>query len=302
MSIQFDFDNIATTEFGLGLDQNDNRSYIHVPVDAEVQTALKEMVEETIRLMNKNSQNPETYSPSEKYASIEYVTLPITDNMASNIKLLHGAANIDEDTNALDDMGDCFAYFCRLHDTAGNTLTAVRRASQFKGVLKKRLIHFLDNTLKTIPDQVFKLDTDFDFIMDGQLVHILRPSGLEFTAQLQSEITAAVQTNIQAILTQISFIEFSNISDYAEKHPRAARYLASIKSQDEAKNINKEKLKLFCQTANVIVSEDNGKIVVKDIHVLSFLEVLDRRRFWIDITDEEDPELYRAPSRSKIKE
>lgn len=302
MSIQFDFNNITVTEFGLGLDQNDDRAYVQVPVDAEVQTALKEMVEETFRLMNKNTKDPETYSPSEKYASIEYVTLPIADDMATNIKLLHEATNLDEDINALTDMDVCFAYFCRLHDTAGNKLTAVRRASQFKGVLKKRLVRLLDNTLQTIPDQVFKLDMDFDFIMDGQLVHILRPSGLEFTAQLQSEITAAVQTNIQTISTHISFIDFTNISDYAEKHPRAARYLASIKSQDEARNINKEKLKRFCQTANVTVSEDNGKILVEDSDVLSFLEVLDRRRFWIDITDEEDPELYRAPSRSKIKE
>lgn len=304
MNIEFDFENITTTEFGLGLDQDDSRTYVQIPVDMTVQTALKEMVQETIKQFAKNSQEPETYSPSEKYASNEYVTLPINDDMAVNIKALHDAASLTENASALQSMDDCFAYFYRLHDNNGKKLTAVRRSSQFKGILKKknRMIRWLDDTLKAIPDDIFKLDSDFDFIVDDSLIHILRPSGLEFTAQLQGEITAAVKTNIQTISTQITFIDFTNISEYAEEHTRAARYLASIKSQQEAVNINKDKLKQFCETANISFSEDNGKIFVEEKDVLGFLEVMDRRRFWIDITDEDDPELYRAPSRSKIKD
>lgn len=299
MNIVFDFENIATAEFGFGLDQEPERSFIQIPIDIEIQIALKKMVQETIKKLKKSSEDPEKYSPSEKYASIEYVTLPLEDIMVSNLKNLHNATNLCEGSFNQDYINDCFGYFCTLIDDKNHKLTAIRRATQFKGVLKKRLIRFLDDTLKIVPDNIFKLDNDFDFIINNSTIHILRPSGLEFTAQLKEEIIKAVQANINIISREISFIDFSNVITYAKKHSRAARYIASIKSQN-TENIDQNKLILFCQTANVELTENNGKVIVDEKNILQFLEVLDRRRFSIDITNNDDPELYRASSRSKI--
>ncbi len=298
MTINFDFDNVTLTEFGLGLDQ-DQRSYVQVPVDGDVQNSLLEMAQETYRLMTEKTTTPETYQPSEKYASTEHLTLPLSDDMVTSIKELHDAANIEEDASALDAVDDCFAYYTRFADSQNRRLTAVRRASQFKGVLKKRLIRFGDNTLKIIPDKVFKLDNDFDFLVDSVKLHILRPSGLEFTAQLQEAIMAAVQSNVDTISSEITYVNFESISKYAQKHPRAARYIASIHSQSEAHNVDKDKLKLFCQRTGVSFTESNDLLEIDDANVMGFLEVLDRRRYEVDLV-EDSIEVFRASGRSPI--
>ena len=298
MTINFDFNNITLTEFGLGLDQ-DQRSYVQVPVDGDVQSSLLEMAQETSRLMTAIAATPENYQPSEKYASMEHLILALSDDMAISIKELHNAANIEEDATALDSANDCFAYYARFTDSQNRKLTAVRRASQFKGVLKKRLISWGDNTLKIIPDKVFKLDNDFDFLVDSEQLHILRPSGLEFTAQLQEAIMAAVQSNVDTISDEITYVNFESISVYAQKHPRAARYIASIRSQSEAHNVDKNKLKLFCQRTGVSFTETNNRLKIDDANVMGFLEVLDRRRYEVDLV-EDSVEVFRASGRSQI--
>lgn len=300
MTINFDFDNVTLTEFGLGLDQ-DQRSYVQVPVDGGVQDSLLEMARETYRLMTAVTTTPETYQPSEKYASTEHLILSLSDDVVTSIKELHDAANIDEDASALDAADDCFAYYVRFIDSQSRKLTAVRRASQFKGVLKKRLLikRVVDDTLEIVPDKVFKLDNDFDFLVDSNQLHILRPSGLEFTAQLQEAIMAAVQSNVDTISSEINYVNFESISEYAQKHPRAARYIASIRSQSEAHNVDKDKLKLFCQRTGVSFNERNNKLEIDDSNVMGFLEVLDRRRYEVDLV-KNSIEVFRASGRSPI--
>jgi len=305
MTINFDFNNVTLTEFGLGLDKSQRsyveelRSYVQVPVDGEVQKALLAMAQETYGLMMAESEIPETYQPSEKYASTEHLTLSLADDMVVSIKELHNAVNIEEDASALDLIDECFAYYARFTDAQNRRLTAVRRASQFKGVLKKQLIKIFDDTLQIIPDKVFKLDNDFDFLVDSGQLHILRPSGLEFTAQLQEAIMAAVQSNAVAISSDIFYVNFESISEYAQKHPRAARYIASIRSQSEAQNVDKDKLKLFCERTGVSFSESNNKLEIDDSNVMGFLEVLDRRRYEVDLV-KDSIEVFRASGRSPI--
>lgn len=301
MTINCDFDSITLTEFGLGLDQG-QRSYVQVPVDRGVQNSLLEMAQETNRLMTARTTTPQTYQPSEKYGSTEHLTLALSDDMVVSIKKLHEAANIEEDASAHKKADDCFAYYARFKDSKNQRLTAVRRATQFKGVLKKQLMSFADNTLKIIRDKVLRLDNDFDFLVDSEQLHILHPSGLEFTAQLQEAIMAAVQSNVNTISSKIAYVNFESISEYAKKHPRAARYIASIRSQSEADNVDKDKLKLFCQQTGVSFTESNGLLEIDDANVMRFLEVLDRRRYIVDLMEdsvEVTTEVFRASGRSR---
>ena len=149
-------------------------------------------------------------------------------------------------------------------------------------------------------ETVFKLDNDFDFIIQNDLIHILRPSGLEFTAQLQKAIMDAVPANIASIASEIDFVNFDSISQYAQNHPRAARYIASIKSQSEAINISQDKLERYCEKTNVVTNIVDGKINLDSSQIMGFLEVLDRRRYEIDLKDDGESEVYRAPSRSRV--
>jgi len=299
MRLEFDLTSVTVTEFGVGRDDGDGQTFVAIPVDADVQTALREMVQATWDAMQKVEDGPVKYEPSEKHGSTEYLYLPVTDDMAASVRELHEVTNLDIDGGALEEPADVFCYFVRLRDKKKRRLTALRRASQFKGVLKKRLIRLVSDSLKLIPDDVFKLDSDFDFLVDSANVHILRPSGFEFAGKLQEAILDAVPENVQAIRKDLAFVDFDDIEAYAAKRPRAARYLASIRGQAETKNIDRTALKKLCKNTGVEVSESKGRIVVATGHEMAFLEVLDRRRYELELVKGQ-PERFKAGSRTKL--
>lgn len=301
MKLDFDLANVTVTEFGVGRDDGNGQTFIAVPVDANVQTALREMVQATWDAMEEDEDGPGKYEPSEKHGATEYLYLPLNNDLAASVRDLHEAANLAIDATVLTDPADVFCYFARLTDTKQRRLTALRRATQFKGVLKSknRLVRMLDDTLRIVEDTVFKLDNDFDLLVDGVNVHILRPSGFEFAGKLQQAILDAVPENIKALRKDLPFVHFDGIKAYAGKRPRAARYLASIRGQNETKNIDKALLKKLCKETSVEVTEAKGKVTVAAGHEMGFLEVLDRRRYEVSLVKEK-PERYRAASRRKI--
>lgn len=300
MNLNFDFQNVTTTEFGIGQDDGDDQTFVFVSVDGEVQGALREMSQTTWTAMQKQSTTPTKYEPSEKYASCEYVYLPLTDHLAARMRDLHTANNLPTDGNALGNPSEVFCYFARFTDKHHRRLTALRRATQFKGVLKSRLIRLVSDALKLVEDKIFKLDVDFDLLIDVHNLHILRPSGFEFVGELQQAVLAAVPTNIDAIKQDLKFVEFSAIADYAGQHPRAARYLASIRAQKETKNIDKGLLKKHCKIMGIGIKESNGKLVVEGDDVMRFLEVMDRRQYQVELVKGR-PERFKAGSRSRLR-
>lgn len=303
MNLKFEFGNVNFTEFGVGREELDGQSFALVPVDSGIQQALSEMVEATRNGMEADKGQPALYEPSEKHAATEYLYLPLNDDKAELVRNLHEAANLDIDASALTEPSNMFCYFARFTDKQNRRLTALRRATQFKGVIKSknRLIRMLDDTLKIIEDTVFRLDNDFDLLVDSANIHILRPSGFEFTGKLQQAILDAVPANIKAVKNDLPFVQFDGIEEYARKHTRAARYLASIRAQEETKSIDKSALKKLCKSTGVEAKEAKGKVTVVAGHEMGFLEVLDRRRYEVSLVKEK-PERYRAASRRKIDE
>ncbi len=299
MKLEFDIQNVMVTEFGVGLDNDNGQTFVVVPVDVDVQAALHEMVHATWHTMQEDCDGPTMYQPSEKHCNIEYLYLPLGDVLASAIRELHDAENLAMDGHALEDSAPIFCYFARLTDDKGQRLTALRRASQFKGVVKNRLIQFVTDALKLIKDRVFKLDSDFDLLVDAKHVHILRPASFEFAGKLKQAILDAVAENIEAIGKDLVFVEFDGIGSYAAKHPRAARYLASIRAQTGTKSIDKTLLKNLCKQNGVEIADSNGKISVATGNEMGFLEVLDRRRYELELVKGQ-PERFKASSRKKI--
>jgi hypothetical protein len=146
-----------------------------------------------------------------------------TDNhFAARVNNLHTAGNLPSSGDALEDPAALFCYFARMVDARSRRLTAVRRASQFKGIVKKRLVQFVTDALKLVEDDTFKLDEEFDFLVDRNRIHILRPSGFESIAELQGAVREAVPANVEIIQNDIPFVDFSNIAEYAAGHTRAA--------------------------------------------------------------------------------
>ena len=198
MKLQFDLGAVKSTEFGVGRDDGDTRAFVYVPVDAGVQTALREMAEATWTAMNSEANEPPRYDPSEKHGGVEYVYLPLDDQLGTSLKDLHQAVNLAPGTTALAEPAEVFCYFARLTDAKGQHLSALRRATQFKGVLKNRLIQWVTDALKIIEDKVFKLDTDFDLLIDSENIHILRPTGFESAPRFQR--LSSLQHPAQSVL------------------------------------------------------------------------------------------------------
>ena len=298
--MDFDLGAIRTVEFGVGRDDGGEHAFHCIMVDDGVQKALAETVAATWDQMQNLDNDPRRYEPSEKHSGCEYVYLPIDDELAIRMRYLHEAVNLDIDQDALKDTDAIFCYFARFTDQQCRLLTALRRATQFKGVLKSRLMQFGTDALKMVEDRVFKLDNDFDLLIDNQRVHILRPSGFEFAGKLQDAILSAVTSNIKTLQADLPFVEFSGIQEYASTRPRAARHLASIRSQQEIARIDRQHLIEACQATGVEITDEDEQIVVAEGHIMGFLEVLDRRRYEVRLVPEK-PEQYRAPSRTRLR-
>ena len=301
LTIDFDFENVTVTTFGVGIDAGDDQTFVVVPVDVDVQRALCEMAQATWNALNNCEDGPREYEPSEKYESRECLYLPLDHEMAAAVKTLHEAANLPTNSGALNDPSNIFCYFAQLTDNKHRRLTALRRATQFKGILKSRLIQLVSDSLKLIEDRVFKLDIDFDLLADSKNVYILRPSGFEFAGKLQQAILDAVPKNIKAIQSDLPFVELAPIEEYAKKHTRAARYLASIRSQELTKNVDKSLLKALCEQTGVEVEESDGKLKVSEGHELAFLELLDRRRYELEFVKGQ-PERFKAGNWRRIND
>jgi Domain of unknown function (DUF4868) len=299
MAAKFDVRTAQLIEFGVGLDDDQGERYVLVPIDDEVQAALREMVITTRDEMKEVGENPMAYDPSEKHGGKENLYLPLSDDLAANIRAIHEVNNLPNEPNALSNPASVFCYFSRMSDGKGRRLTAIRRATGFKGVLKSRFIQLLSDALKLVHEKIFKLDRDFDLLIEGADVRILRPSGFEYVGELEGEIRKAVPKNVKAISYDLPFVDFDSIEAYAAAHSRAARSLASIRGQ-RTKNIDQGKLKKACEHFGVKVKMLQGKLVVDPSSIMDFLYVLDRRLYQVELV-KDSPESFLASSRNRVR-
>ena len=298
MALAFDFSDVRTTEFGVGLDKRDVSDFVCVPVDASVQVAIREMAQASLSAMQDVGQEPSLYEPSEKHAGEEYLYLPAENELTKDIRRLYNATNLPISDSALKQPQKIFCYFGRFTDGENRRLLALRRATQFKGILKPQLIRVVNDTLKIVEDKIFKLDSNFDVLIDSERTHILRPSSFEFLGNLKEAILGEVPKNIGTISQDLPFVDLGGVQEYASTRPRAARYLASIRTQN-LKNISVNALATLCQETGVAIEENGGLVSINDGHMMGFLEVLDRRRYRVDLVANA-PERFRAASRSRI--
>ena len=309
MPLEFDIKNITVTEFGVGREGKDDLIFVTVTVNAAVQDALVEMASETWEAMQRddeggrfapvNLDSPAEYQPSEKHGGTEYLYLPRGHDLERTVRKLHDAQNLPIDAAALNEPDEIVCYFARFVDDRHRHLTALRRAGHFKGVLKKRLVWVFDDSLRIVEDRIFKLDSDFDLLVDSERTHIWRPSSFESVSGLKQAILEAVQKNVDKIRQQIPFVDFESIQQYASDHSRAARSLASLQTQDLA-GIKCKALVGLCKNTGVQVEEVGGRGRVPTPQVMGFLEVLDRRRYQLELVPG-IRERFRAISRRQIQ-
>lgn len=299
-----DLNDIRTTEFGVCFYGDEDDTNVLVPVDGGVQAALREMVQATADKIGcfANRANLPSYEPAEKYAAQEPLKCPIDgDWEASAPVALFRTTNLPTSQTALDDPAAIEFYFARLRDGQGRQLVAIKRAGQFKGMLKAkgRLIRWLDDTMKVVDDDVFKLDADFDYLVTDDEMYILRPSAFEFTVDLDATILAKAKENAESLHAAVTFIDFAGIAEYVGTHKRAARLVAALKRRDDLSDTDQALLKKACKSTGIKLERRNGRVFPAAGHEYEFLMLLDRRRYTLTLVSE-TVETYEASSRRQV--
>lgn len=293
-----DFRNI---EFGICTIIEGNQAIVRIPIDDSVRGVLYDMHEEFYNSYFAIEGDPEQYQPSEKYAATEKLIIPLNNENLASLQELYNQNNIPIADVALGQIANSITYyFAIFRHKNGSKQIAIKRPSTFKGLLRKKLIQFIDDTLQVLPDNVFKLDNDFDFIIHKNNIDILHPVGFNFIANIEEEVLRSAADATRQLSVRIQFINFNYLADFVAHSKTAAKLIASIKSRDDLERTSQVKLLEKCIRIGVTVREENGQIIPEDNHIVSFLQILDRREYDFDLTVDE-PEIYVASSRKKVR-
>jgi len=258
MPINFNFNAIQHVEFGVGRETDEDTEFVLIPTDELIKTALCEMASQTLAAISEHEEV--TFAPAEKYDSEENVVTATNGEYAGILANLHKAEMIPIVANALNEPEHIFCYFARLSDRNKRRLTCVRRAIQFKGILKSRLLREINDALKIIEERTFKLDNDYDVLIDDENLHILRATGFVVLSRIEEIVMKAVPQNIARLQEHLPFVDFTSISTYVSTHTRAAKALASICSENEANDVSKERLIAACNECGAEVEIDRDRI------------------------------------------
>ena len=292
----FNFNQIQSVSFGVCLHTEAGESYRIVPSETGVQDALKAMLRDTLNALLQNGTSIEDFSPAEKYGATERLRVSLESEWVQKHSQVFLAENLPTDTHALDTPTAIVSYFGIFHDSAGNKLMGFRRAAQFKGVVKKHLVTLINDALRLVEDDLFKLDADFDFVIfDGQIL-IWRPSGFIFTAGMDDHIAACAAANVDHITGEISCVDFVALREFVSQHKLAMRLVAAIRSRNDLAAITKERLRAECKDSGVKLIQKDGKLFPAEGNEMGFLMLLDRRRYTVTLVPKQ-PETYEAPSR-----
>jgi Domain of unknown function (DUF4868) len=296
-------EDLITIEFGICSLINQEHIINLIPIDQSVRDSLLMMHVEFYNAYFKIADDPRLFEPSEKYAQTEKLFIPLTsyDSLAE-FDNLHKRSNIPvSDINLNEIASSIVYYFAVFHYKGGRKQIGIKRPSQFKGLLSKKshLIRFVDDTLQIIPDEVFKLDNDFDFIINADEIDILHPTGFIFLADIEEAILSSAATSTQQLAHRIAFINFESISSFVGTSKTAAKLIASIRSRDDLELTDMQKVINKCADLGVLIIAENNLIGPEEKHIIQFLQILDRRQYDVDLT-ERNPEIYVASSRTKV--
>lgn len=278
--------------YGIGEDEE----YFQIPVDRSVQNALKEMLSKTIEELYSEGDVFADYEPSERYEPIHRLKADLEHSTMERLRNVFNAQNIDTCSGSID-VDRLSYYFCVFRDSHDRKLIAFKRAIQFKGVVKKRLITIVDDTLKMVDDNVFKLDADFDFLVFGKKIYILRPSSFVYIASLTAQIMEKAAEYVSQLSESVGFLDTSDLGEYVSTHSRAARMVVTIQSRDDLSNLNRRKLTTHCEKFGVSLISKDGKIKPEKGSEMDFLKLLDRRLYSVNLNTGDGEEHFEAAGR-----
>ena len=145
---------IVNIQFGVSL--SNSSGYRFVPVDVNVQGVLKEILINTQDKVNANIVGLREYEPSEKYTTRETLYISLLDEHLEYLQNLFNNTSIAIDSTPIESYISQIEFYFVFFTLRNNTkVLGVKRSTQFKSLLKSRMVRFVDDTLKNVEDSVF---------------------------------------------------------------------------------------------------------------------------------------------------
>lgn len=297
---EFSAEKIKAVNFGVAL--RPHGELFFVPTDKDVQNTLSDMIEATVDRFERLEGDWEEFDISEDYGEDRRVYAKRDHELMTSLAALFESDGSADLSNVQEHVSNIDYYFAAAWDSKNRKAVGVKKATQFKTTLgaRNRLVRLADDTLQMIPDNVLKLDHDFDAIITSEHVFILHPKPVEYVANLVSHIAAACVEKVQTIHDTISFLDLSNVKQRVAKSPRMARLAASISTRDDLAEIDQTKFLRFAREHGVSFTRiADGRYQPQPLDEMKLLEILDARRYNHDVT-KKGPIAYRATARRKV--
>ncbi len=268
--------------------------------DDSVRAILGEMAEDTWGRMTEISEDPVEYDPANRYGSSDYAAVVLDDPLAEVFREIHETQSFDPGGNILDNPSRIFCYFARLTDDNGLSLTAVRRATDFKGMVRKRgrMVHIGDDRVTLVPRDVFLLDNDFDVLVDDDMVHILHVRGFEQVGGLTAMVRAAASRNLTKLKDTLSFLEWEFDTASWRCSVGVVRQLSSVVRQ-QLQGISVDLLIDRCQAGAVPFTQTANGLSFSEDSMPGLLDALGRRFYKQELIPGVK-ERYRAGNRTLL--
>ena len=286
--MNFDFDNAQTVMFGVARRQRRGPpEFFDIPVQNDILVRLHEMAIATWGHMQVNVDNDQPrYDPAETYPTKRYLTIALDVDIVELFQNLYQAPNFEPGgLEVLNNPRSIFCYFAQLVDQNDRRLFPMRRSSSFKSILRQtnRFLIWQQNELRLLGDDMFRLDHEFDLLIDDEEVHILHPKGFEQLGSLQQLLRDAAAQNIEQMNNRLPFV----IWDWDDPDFRMpiglARKLAALRDEN-LKGLTANALQQLCQNTNVPFQRwPDGTLEFAQDDVESLLDTLCRRRARIEV-------------------
>ncbi|EGQ9180259.1 DUF4868 domain-containing protein [Vibrio alginolyticus] len=300
----FNLTKIQNVELSLKITNTEFDCFQSPPTDAEIKLTLKSMLTDTIKHFENTEEELEDFDISENYGTTATLKASIQDEeLYKKIHDIRDSADGAVDGDIIKNPQNIPYYRVKFYDDEGNVVIGVRTATYFKSILKQRsrIVQLYDDTLTPCNDTLFKLDNDFDFVIAKNDVFVYRPRLFEAIANLEEELLQTAADRVETLARSLEFVNFDGIEKKASESKRAAKLVLSLAARDDLMQISQANVMKNAQETNLNLEQNEaGQIVPKEGSELDFLEMLDRRRYAIELVDG-TKEIYRAPSRKKVK-
>jgi hypothetical protein len=288
---------ITNIQFGVSL--SNQSEFRFVPVDVNVQGTLKEILISTQNRVNAGIVGLREYEPSEKYATRETLYISLLDEHLEYLQNLYANTSIPVNSQPIENYISQIDFYFVFYTLRNNAkILGVKRSTQFKSLLKSRMIRLIDDTLKNVEDTILKLDDEFDYYVYNDNVYINLPTGFQYTTQIEEFVQERAFEATNNLVVRVPFIKFTSLASFVKDSKTCAKLIASIKKRTDLEQIDRKKLIAFCKKLKIQIKINDDDSIEPEFEdkYQDFLMVLDRRLFEYNLISN-IRELYEAPSR-----